>query len=630
MIEKINNYSKEAIKARMLSNAVKIWGLKSTASVDPFVKLLIDAFSAEIFRVNNDIQSINTRILEKLARLLTPSVYTYPQPAHAIGVTLPVESLEVLPEYSEFLIQKQFSSSMKNATDMQVNISFTPIGNVRLARMSVSTLFVGNTCFLLDEDFNKIPVARIPRGDMLPYNKMVMAIDISEYENEILPETLSFYCSNPTFEHDDFVLKLLPYTTVRNNGHTLDVSPGLSYQNTANHSGYEEIFKDYSIRSKIEENIKNIYKDKFIEISGVFEASAKNEIPKELLGKFAASQEVKKHLSGKRHIWLEMEFPPQYTTEILENFTFVLNAFPVYNRGWRSNESSLDVMGNNIPLHTQVGEHFLYVENVVDGYGNKYEEIPFSQSGELQRGLYTVRTGGMERFTERNAVDMIANVIELTRDEVSAFGILERDKVSKALTSMTEQMKVLEQKVDSGNQDIIQQVSYVIVDLVSASENLRADYWVTHCNLANNIRSGTKLLMNKRSQSSLFRDLTLLTDSGGGNNEQKGTDAIQAYKYALTTRDKIITLEDVKTFCQYTIKEEIKNIEVKRGITISNKPKEGFIRTIEIDIVPQHYGYYGESYWKNYAIALKKQIEARAIDGIEYIVKIINKDEDNG
>jgi hypothetical protein len=630
MRENIQDYSKEAIKARMLSNAAKIWGLKSTTSVDPFVKLLIDAFSAELFRINNEVESINTRILEKLAKLLTPSIYTYPQTAHAIGFTLPIEPLEILPEYSEFLIQKQFSSSMKNTSDIQVDIPFTPIGNIRLVKMNVSNLFIGNTCFGFDEDFNKIPVVRIPKGEALPYNKIVMGIDISDYEGETLPDTLSFYSSNPTFEHLDFVFKLLPYITIKNNGQLLNVTSGLTYQNTNDYLGYEEIFKEYSIRTKIEENINNIYRDKFIEIKGTFEASIENDFPKELLGKFSENKDVERTLSGKRYVWLEIEFPPQYTTEILENFTFILNAFPIYNRGWRSNESSLDIMGNNIPLHTQIGEHFLYVENVVDGYGNKYDEIPFSQSGELKRGLYTVRAGGMERFSERNAVDMIANVIELTRDEVSAFGILERDKVSKALANMTQQMKILEQKVAGANRDIVQQVNYVIVDLVSASENLRADYWITHCDLANNIRSGTKLMMQKRSQSSIFRNLTLLTETRGGNDEQKGTDAIQAYKYALTTRDKIITMEDVKNFCRFTIKEEIKSIEVKRGIAISNKPKEGFIRTIEIEIVPQHYGYYGENYWKNYSIELKKQIEMRAIDGIEYIIKVMNKDEDNG
>ena len=91
-----NIYSKESVKARMLQNATKVWGLKSPQSLDPFVKLLIDAFSTEIFKANNEIQTVNARILEKLAKLLTPSIYTHPIPAHAIAFTQPYESSEVL------------------------------------------------------------------------------------------------------------------------------------------------------------------------------------------------------------------------------------------------------------------------------------------------------------------------------------------------------------------------------------------------------------------------------------------------------------------------------------------------------------------------------------------------------
>ena len=34
-------------------------------------------------------------------------------------------------------------------------------------------------------------------------------------------------------------------------------------------------------------------------------------------------------------------------------------------------EYILDIMGNNIPLETGVGEYFLYVEEVVDGEGKE-------------------------------------------------------------------------------------------------------------------------------------------------------------------------------------------------------------------------------------------------------------------
>ncbi|NAW50022.1 hypothetical protein GNY06_00975 [Elizabethkingia argentiflava] len=620
MNEKINVHSKESIKARMLQNAAKIWGLKNTSSIDPFVRLLIEAFSAELFRANIEVHSTEQRILERLAKILTPSVYTHPQPAHAIGTTLPLESIEILPANSEFVIERQFSSSSKTASDIQIDIPFTPVGNMVLTKMHVDVLWMGNTFFTLDRNYNKIPIA-LTNNNPLAYNRVKMGIDVSMYTNEELPDKLSFYCTNPTFEHIDFVFKLLAFVNIKNHDNELPVSSGLTYAGTLEVSGYEEIFNAQNIHTKIEENIKNIYKEKFIEVSGIKKAIIEEGIPDDLIP-FTNNTAVKKHLSQKKYIWLDIDFPPQYSAEILENFSFLLNAFPVYNRGWRSNESSLDIMGNNIPLATNVGEHFLYVENVIDDHGNQYSEIPFSESAELRRGLYTVRSGGMERFTTRNAVDMISNLLELTRDEVAAFGILEKDEVSNVLTNMTTQMKLLEKKVNSIKQSEVHQLNYVIVDLIADVNNIKADYWVSHCELANNIRAGSELAMLKLSHSSVFRNLTLLTETLGGHEDQKGSNAVEAYKYALTTRDRLITIEDIKSYCQFVLRNPMKSVEVRRVTIISSKPKEGFIRAIEIEIIPDDYHYWGKKYWDHQAVALKHQIMSRGIDGVEYIVKI--------
>ena len=96
------NYSKEAIQARLLQNATKLWGVKNIQSLDPFVKLLIDAFSTEVFKANNEIHSSNGRVLEKLARMLTPSRYAHPTPAHAVAFSRPDQDREVLMSHTEF------------------------------------------------------------------------------------------------------------------------------------------------------------------------------------------------------------------------------------------------------------------------------------------------------------------------------------------------------------------------------------------------------------------------------------------------------------------------------------------------------------------------------------------------
>lgn len=625
MDHKINSFSKEAIKARMIQNAVKLWGLKSASSIDPFIALLIDAFSMEIYKANNEIRAVNSRVLQQLAKLLTPEIYTYPQPAHAIAFTFPNEAKEVLPKQSEYFTKRQFSSTVKSSSDTQIDIHFTPIDNINLVKMKTFMMVTANTVSIYDDEQNKIPIARTPE-QAVARNQIMLGIDASSYKEENLPEVLSLYCSNSAFETVDFVFKLLPFISLKIKQKEMEISSGLTYAKNETKTGFNQIFQDYSVQKRIEENIKNIYKSKFIEISGF----DKNNISKELPSALQFIKENKdliKNVEGRNMIWLEMNFLPQYSIDILENFSFTLNAFPIYNRKWKNNEYALDIMGDNIPLHTSLGEHYLYTEQIIDSHGNIYDEIPFQQNNDsLHKGLYTIRKGGMERFNERNAIDMISNVMEATRDEVSAFGVLERDKVVDTLRGITSQMRELDQKIVNAEKAILHETFYAIINPHNNIEHIRADYWVTHCLMGNNLRRGTTLPQPKFKMIKSVPSIKLLTETTGGNEGQTGAKAIQAYKYALTTRDKLISIEDIKSFCYLSMENSIKSVTVKRGTMISQKPKEGFIRTIEIEIIPESYDYLGSKYWEDQAISLKRQIMLRGIDGLEYVVKI-KKDE---
>ncbi|WP_407405193.1 type VI secretion system baseplate subunit TssF [Chryseobacterium sp.] len=616
-----NIYSKESVKARMLQNATKVWGLKSPQSLDPFVKLLIDAFSTEVFKANNEIQTVNARILERLAKILTPSIYTHPIPAHAVVFTMPDDSTEVLLEHTEFFFRKHMNSTVKSESDKQLNIPFTPVGSIRINKAQTTLMFVGNTCYGIDDRLNKIPISRF-QGRPEDYRKVTIGIDVSKYAQEKFPKAINLFCSNPAFEHLDFVYKLLPYVKVTSNGNPLFVKEGLSYLKKEHAEGYEQIFYEQSIQSKIVEDIKGIYHHKFIEVTGISRDlfSDSGQLPQDL-DFLIGREEITKHIIGKNMLWLSFEFPPQYSSEILDNFSFVLNAFPIYNRGWKKTEYSLDIMGNNIPLVTDEGEYFLYVDEVQDGEGRKYTEIPFTPSDDLKKGLYTVRKGGMERFNNRNAVDMIANVLELTRDEIAAFSLLNRDNVKGMLSELSDKMKSMVQKVNNAKKSTKQELNYVIMEPVEKTDHTYASFWVTHCTFANHIRPATELSNQLKSQT-----VILLTETIGGAEAQKGNDSIQAYKYALTTRDKIISIEDVKNYCRMILKDELKEVRVKRGTMISNKPKEGFVRTIEVEIIPNNYGFYGRMYWDNTANIIKNQIISKAIDGIEYVVKVSNED----
>ena len=608
-------FSKEVIKARMLQNATKLWGLKSIQSLDPFVKLLIDAFSTEVFKANNEIQTVNGRILERLAKLLTPTNYTHPTPSHAIAFCLPEEDTEVLMEHSEFFFKKHLNSFRKTQSDKQVEIPFTPVDNISLIKAQNILMVAGNTVYHIDEQLNKIPISRI-LPDVAEYRNISIGIDLSAYSSENFPESISIYCSNPTYEKVDFVYRLLPHIRVLHNNIPLQVSSGITYNENPDGEGYEGIFEERSIRQKIKEDVKNLYDHKFIEIRGIY-PSVFRKIQPGLPENIDDGSSVFDQFRNKKILWLKMEFPPQFTSEILENFSFILNAFPVYNRGWKKTEYNLDIMGNNIPMETNEEEFFLYVEEVVDGMGKKYSEIPFTPNDEIEKGLFTVRKGGMERFTQRNATDLMSHVMELLRDEVAAFAIINRDKVKDVLGEISDKMKGLMKKVDQANKELKEDVNYVIIEPLENSVHTYASFWVCHASLANNLRPGTDLNSQKR-----FQTITLITESTGGAEEKKQSDIILAYKYALTSRDKIISAEDVKNYCKMMLGSELKTVTVRRGTMISDKPREGFIRTVDVELTPHNYTFYGRKYWDNLADVLKNNIRAKAIDGVEYRVII--------
>ena len=499
---------------------------------------------------------------------------------------------------------------------MQVDIPFTPIDNVQLVKAKIAAMFTGNSCFSFDRQMNKIPLATIPSGG-LPYATVMLAVEFDNHFEERLQQ-LSLYFSCPDFEHEDWIYSLMPYAAFSIAEHALAVYPGLQYIEEDTAEGYRQIFNEYTTFKKIKDTVKSIYTHHFITLANFPEniPAVQQQFPLPL-SSFSTQPVIAAKLS-KQYLWLTIKMPPQYTAGVLNGFSFVLNAFPVINRKWKQNESKFDVANNNIPLNTSTGEHFLMVGEVADGAGRKYEEIPYSQIASLQKGLYSVRVAGMERFDERNAIDLINYVLELTRDEVAAYGNIERDNVVAALKEMITQMKFLERKTRLANGNVKQIPSYIIAEPHKANEYMYASYWITNCALANNLRAG--LVLDNQKNAGIGAGLTLLSNTVGGSEAQRGMDAVQAYRYALTTRDRIITMEDIKNFCKAELPQGISAITVTKGTAISPRPKEGFIRTLEVNITPVNYAAYSEAYWQGKARSLKQQIELRAVDGLEYRV----------
>ena len=106
-------YNKENIKDRMVKTAMHFWGIDKSESLDPLVSLIIEALSSEIYTLSNEVATIETRLLDKLAEILIPGTKTTAQPAHAIACSQPIDVEYVLKKGSS-VFYEDFNFNRKN------------------------------------------------------------------------------------------------------------------------------------------------------------------------------------------------------------------------------------------------------------------------------------------------------------------------------------------------------------------------------------------------------------------------------------------------------------------------------------------------------------------------------------
>lgn len=78
---------------------------------------------------------------------------------------------------------------------------------------------------------------------------------------------------------------------------------------------------------------------------------------------------------------------------------------------------------------------------------------------------------------------------------------------------------------------------------------LYVDYYTSSCEAANDLPVGTSLMQLE--DFSLKRDsIFMLTTTQGGKSIPISANRFDMYKYALTTRDRIVTKTDILNFCR--------------------------------------------------------------------------------
>lgn len=565
-------YNKELIRNRMLKFAGAFWGIRKSENLDPAVKLLIESLSNEMYKLHEEFCGIETRLLEKTARMLTPGMLVYPSPAHAVVHASPIEV--------ESTLRKDMGMYYENrAVDKHSKLSslyFYPSCNTIVRDGDIKYMFCDDLLYEIDCDLNKRMIARTERKVNEP-SCVWVGLRLNEQIHDL--RGMSFYLDFPNITDCYEYLYLLSCTEWSLCGRDIVMKRGIYEMNDQNMNEAMSFFADYEIANVIDNHITGLYKNHYLTVTSSvpIEEKDKDVLPgffKDCLPEGIA-QGMKMPL-----LWLKIKFPSNFKEDILEDLQAGINIVPVENKKLYGRDADVKETYGLIPLVADDNEHLLSVYSVRDEKGEEFHELSYNKSQEGSYATYSIRRGGCERFDSRSAKDLLTYLMDLLSDETSAFGSLSSTK----LRSLVQQMNLLITQMKQATENIQEYREmpyYVLVDQVKGREKLNVRYWVTNCEAANGLKAGAELVPNANSFLKP-KELLLVSSTYGGKREPRFDERLNLYKYELTTRDRILTNDDIASFCKKELGDLLRLVEIKNGVAISAIPKEGLIRTKDI------------------------------------------------
>ncbi|TLU98015.1 type VI secretion system baseplate subunit TssF [Dyadobacter luticola] len=551
-------YSKETISRRLLRRSAELWGYDESQldHFDPLVKLLIDACSVEFEKVGQEIQGTELRLMTRLAEILSPQVQNSPKPASAIAQARSVESLTWINPENQ-LVCKRANVRKGEAAET----FFSPAGNYPVVNASIVHFATPRALYSMEKGAKTLVASgRMQPGDQYLWIALDMEASITSWQG------FRFYFDWVNDPGMYAFREFMPLTVWEVNQQTLPISIGMQDEEAADEVlVYDESFvritsTDFWEKGKIKTEAYPVE----------FERTFDNR----------TLQTLKKPL-----VWLKVKFPDSFPAAGFENISVAINAFPVLNKQLHKLTYRLQSGLNGIALPSS--DAFLGVNSVINQKNQVYYASGSDQeneAGNVDR-TYTLRQQGIGRFDQRNAKAVLYQLMELLRDEVTAFSAIGEDFLASSLREIGQNMARIEQKLGVKKASETTAQPFLVIKGEKNPDVLFVSYWTTLSESANGLPAGTKLQSYAATGIS-NSDMILLTRSTGGKPKPDETEYVQELRKNIITRNRLVTQEDIRTFCLAELGDRLRNVQVKPAFSQGNMPGQGFVRCLQITLTP--------------------------------------------
>jgi hypothetical protein len=576
---------------------------------DPLVKMLVGACAVEIHKINQEIENTDQRLLKRLAQLMIPDHHITPVPASAIMTLDPVES--------EIIITPEIQvSGVREGQEF----FFSPSGTYQILNASIEACYLQLNDQLMDltsrsKFFNKPePIKQVPlinNDDPSSLNKRQLYLGIRIDPSIKTVQRLVFYIDWKDFprEMSEENCRFMRMAKWYYKEKSLKTIFGLTelYRELEN----PDVIHHYLDTSyRIEQQVNQLYQNHFISLELTEDIDQyRNDGTPDVIKTYQKELELR---SPDELIWIKVQLPVILSEKDLrEHLMIAINCIPFMNRKLNSMRHALYGSNMNV-VSLQTEDQFLSVHHVMDGKGNTYRNIPFIGSAFQEQGTYYLRSRGVARFDTRHALDILDQLQDLLRDEISAFKGLFPDELSEDIQNLQQILTRMYKNYDKGiNKN--EPVAYLLINPMkkesSTWEEINVQFWTTQGNDANSIPPGEVKTIYSIGDTPLFHSIVNVTTTAFGRNRMADTEMILEYRHILGARNRIVTKDDIRSICRSFLKSRINAVDIIEGIAIDASPKRGLIRTLDVQITPLEYDDKEKMNWQDLLHELQHLIE---------------------
>ncbi|HTE27500.1 hypothetical protein [Flavitalea sp.] len=607
-------FTRERVRNRMLKRAAESWGFPESEmdDFDPLVNLLMEACSVEFEKIAGEMGKTQNRMMERLARLLYPGMIDV-NPAYGVIQVRSSESTAVLNQEEQFIYKP--SGNDRKRDNLKTELFFSPVSNTKIFDGNISYIASARELYSITDGIQKLQVSSSSKKRVDLQHVVWIGLDLNEEINSV--NGMSFFFNWMNQPESNNWYQYLPYTEWLLESNTLTRHGGVPVNDEISEP-VSILQSEFDPMQKIEARVIELYNRHFISLSST-ESFDDLKIERRPYPRAFDQLFDKKDLQALKEplLWIEIHFPPVIPVEALDTVFVSINAIPVINRKLNKFTYKLVQYLNIVPLETDGS--FLSVREVTNSQGQPVKLVPFANPSGLMPETYTLRYG-VNRFDERNSYETLVHLTELIREESSFFSSMGEDFLIHHIRELNQVLARIEDKVKMLNKNQ-SPFPYLAIKPKQLNGNIMIEFWSCNGELANKIPLGSKLISYK-SSNVLSNTIFFISSTYGGRDKFSDAEKVDQYKKSLLSHNRIVTLEDLKSFMRTELGKMARAIDYKKIFVAGSHPMEGFIRCMQIEITPEP-GSLEPEEWIERLRDLTLSLEKQSVNNIPYRLNLV-------